>query len=297
MQPKENKFLFKPFVVLVICWAFISPSFVYAKTPEDLSFHGQCPKLLAMADDFAKECLEKARPLSRVFLPTRQREKHGAYFRAIDSGSRFGLGCTLDHEGKLRFVGIYYSTKSSNFKEANTSPFAFIDFSGNVGLKINGEFAVLTAVRRFVTDFIPSPYKPFDPKSDPDAVVDPNRLPPVKNCENEQSPDGRIRMVNGGAYKITESIDDKGRIMIKRCDRHEVFCVAEYLSFFPSNDRRIIYSDGSSDIWFINAGGDLLVKKNWLANHCTPLQSISSQSLYQEVCNLPSLSISKKDKK
>jgi len=277
--------------LIVSSCILMSSSLSYGKespkptAPGKTGFHDVCPGLFKIADDFAKECLEKARPYGRVFLPVHQKETHAAYFREIDSGSHFSLGCTLDQNHKIRFLGIYYSTKSSSFKVANTAPFEFIDFNGNVGINVDGKPVVLIAVRRFVTDFIPSPYKEFDPKLDPDAVPNPNSLPPVKNCENEQVPDGRIRMNNGGAYKIVETKDEQGNIIINGYEGDTPAYYGQYYRFFPSKQRQIIY-DGGAGFWYITAGGDLLVKKSILEEYCTPLHSVSYDSLFHEACGL-----------
>ncbi|MEZ5690846.1 MAG: hypothetical protein R3D71_04185 [Rickettsiales bacterium] len=296
---KQNIRFIKICTILSIFIMFVLSSFAYgkeqkAKNSEDLSFHGQCPKLLAMADDFAKECLEKARSREGMTYPYPKMggipykvTGYAPYFRAIDNGSNFGLGCSLDTRRRIMFLGIFYSTKSGNFAVANTLPvFNSLGAGGDVTLQKtadkNGELVNFIAVRQFRTNFI----KP---------VMGGGEMA-IKNCENEQLADGRIRMNHVETpRKIVKNIDDKGRIMIRKCDGHEVLCVAEYLRFFPSNDQRIIYQ-GDHDSFFITSGGDLLVKKNWLARNCKQYKS-NPRSLYDQVCNIIHSPISKKDKK
>jgi hypothetical protein len=252
---------------------------------------------LKIADDFAHECLRKARFETRYFAPGNfsggfgapQPVVHGEYFRAVDSGSHFGLGCTLNRDHALDFVGVYYSTKSSTFKVANTAHLRLIDNDGNVGLTVDGEQVSLLAIRRFATDFIPSHYKVFDPKTDPDAVVDPHRLPPIKNCDTLTLPNGHSNWYREDGFVASESQVNRDHV-IKTCfdiTKPESGCQSfKYIEFFPSNSRQMIYQ-GNAAFWYIRNGGDLLVKDNVLKGSCGSTRLSNNLNIAHEVCDLP----------
>jgi hypothetical protein len=58
----------------------------------------------------------------------------------------------LDGEGKIQYLGVYYTLDSDNFKYANSAPVAFIDFDGNFGVFTNSGLANFIAIRRFSID-------------------------------------------------------------------------------------------------------------------------------------------------
>jgi hypothetical protein len=265
---------------------------------EGTSFTEQCPVLFSIADEFAHECLEKARFETRYFAPgnfyggfgTPQPVIHGAYFRAVDSGSHFGLGCTLNRDRKLDFVGVYYSTKSSNFAETNTAPIRFIDYNGNVGITVNGEPTTLLLIRQFATHFVPWKYKPFDPKTDLDAVIDPHRLPPIKNCESITLPSDQMgKWYREGGFDAFERPRDDG-ITIKSCfdiTRNDSGCQSSKYLQFLSRDHSQILFQGPAAFWYIRDSGALLMKEEIFNKVCKTSKTAGNGTILREVCDLP----------
>jgi hypothetical protein len=150
MRFSLSRFSSGAFAVLVSCHAAIAA---------EAEFYSQCHKLFPVADDFAHECLQRARPFSRTFYPSGgsrgEVEAFSTYFKTLDAPSHFVLGCVLDFKHKISFAGLYYSAQPLDMARFNEYPIAFIDFDGNVGLKIDGAQHTLIAVRQFVTDVIP----------------------------------------------------------------------------------------------------------------------------------------------
>lgn len=128
-------------------------------TAAESSFYSQCHKLLPIADDFARECQERARPFSRTFYPSGgsrgEVESYSTYFKPLDAPSNFILGCVLNFKHKIGFIGLYYSAQPLDMARFDDYPIAFIDPDDNVGLQIDGARRTLPAVRQFVTDVIP----------------------------------------------------------------------------------------------------------------------------------------------
>jgi hypothetical protein len=141
----------------------------------EASFYSQYHKLFPVADEFANECLHRARPFSRTFYPSGgnagEVESYSAYFQTLDTPSHFLLGCVLNSKHKVNFAGLFYSPRPLdvfNFAEYKIS---FIDPNDNVGLEIDGTQTTLLAVRQFVTDVIP-PRLTGRPKNCEDAHIE-----------------------------------------------------------------------------------------------------------------------------
>jgi hypothetical protein len=264
-----------------------------SKSPGEMSFTKQCPKLLAIADDFAHECLKRARSFSRDFYPESfsggfldapEKEEHAAYFRAVDTGSHFGLGCTLNQDHKINFLGVYYAAKSSSFTKANTAPLSYIDFQGNVGLQVDGKVVNLMALRQFGTDFIPLRYRILGTEYDPSILKDPHVIPPVKNCESPNRPDGRVNSP-GASYFISES-QDHGEHVITICvdnpNKKDPGCrSSSYIDYFPNKNQQIIDYEQLSALWLIRDGGGLSVSKKQYEIACHAPNDVS---IVKEMC-------------
>jgi hypothetical protein len=113
-----------------------------------------CQASLAKAEAFLAECRANARPFKRDFFPGGHGppvpEEHSAWFDTANGDSHFGLGCALGPKDEIRFIGMYFALKPSNFRVANAARFTFIDFSGNVGMRsTEGERFTLLAVHKF----------------------------------------------------------------------------------------------------------------------------------------------------
>jgi hypothetical protein len=266
------------------------------KPSDDTTFTAQCPKLLAIANDFAHECRKNARALTSDWYPaghtTPVKEYHAAYFRAVDSGSHFGLGCTLTSDPNFDFIGIYYAAQSSTFAVANTAPLRLLDFNGNVGLTVDGKQVTLLPIRQFETDSIGLRFRILAPKDDPEVIATWKAgLGPIKNCENITFPDGRNRGGEGSATFYAFEKQDHGDHEIKSCienpDKPDPGCrSANYIEFFPSKHKQIIYQ-GDAAFWYIRDGGDLLVKEDVLSGSCGPTKLSNNFNIAHEVCDIP----------
>jgi hypothetical protein len=275
-EPKSSPISFISTLFVIFAFQFIPIDLAYATEPaasppqssagtekkaqaqpDNLGFTAQCPKLLAMVDDFGHECLEKARQKIRTFYPSGGdvgvEETQSAYFRAGTPGSHFGLGCTLNAQHKISFLGVYYSTNGDNFKVANTSPIRYIDFNGVVGIMVNDKPVNLLLVRQFGSDFVPLHF--------------PQKT--IKNCEVSKQSTGETADENGRFWAFEEK--RPGGLSIKSCvgPKENWSCwTHDYIEFFPSPQRQIIYHGDAFSPVFIRDGGDLIVQKDYLEQAC-----------------------------
>src|SRR6266568_7098653 len=112
-----------------------------------------CQSSMPKAESFLADCRQNARPFKRYFYPGGRGapvpEEHAAWFDLPDGDSHFAMGCVLGPKGRIDFVGLYFAFKPPNFRIANSTPFTFIDFQGNVGLRPSqGAPFTLLAVRQ-----------------------------------------------------------------------------------------------------------------------------------------------------
>jgi hypothetical protein len=231
----------------VVAWAILSAGSSFA----DEAFIPQCPAMLPQAESFAQDCLTKARTLSRVFHPggagVGQPETHSAYFREAPLGSHFALGCTLDWQRRIRFLGIYYSTDGGNFAKANTAPIRFIDFQGNVGLMIDGAPVTFVAIRQFGSENIPRLYK---------------RAP--TNCESARLENGYLAD-GGGQFKVEGDLASD-RPTLKVC--FQSYCRDnQFKQFFKGPDASMIYHALDLRV-FIGTVGNILVENDFYRRSC-----------------------------
>ena len=235
--------LFGPAVVgLASLFAFADS---HAST--EAAFYAQCHALLPIADEFAKECMQRAKPFSRTFYPSGgnrgEKESYSTYFKTLSAPSHFVLGCVLNFEHKLNFVGLYYTARPLDMSTFSEDKVVFIDPNDNVGLDADGIQTTFVAIRQFVTDTIP------------------RRFPVIpKNCE-----DSGIDETSGskatGLYHIRQ-LDDR---RFQHCFADH--CLIEmYRSFFGMHDAPIIYIID----WriFIDANGILLLEEKFRDDAC-----------------------------
>ncbi|MBA8904072.1 hypothetical protein FHW17_004993 [Phyllobacterium sp. P30BS-XVII] len=76
-------------------------------------FDSQCQRLLPLTDDFARKCLTEAVPFSRVHNKTGNEEFRVLFSNAYPN-SHFIMGCMVDWQNRLRYVGMYYKTSRIN---------------------------------------------------------------------------------------------------------------------------------------------------------------------------------------
>jgi hypothetical protein len=242
--------------------------FASATAHASTEFDRQCQRLLPLADEFAKKCLKEAVPFSRMFYPsggTRgEREAFRILFSDAYADSHFFMGCTIDANNELDFVGIYYKTSTEPLPKFTSEQIGFVDFQDNAGIRVNGRKQILIAVRQFDTDIIPERYgvgvrncEPGDMEGYPPSA-DSSVL--VRNPEN---PDVWSYIYRPGMKPDT----------------------APYRVFFNAGKAPIIWKDLGAT--FIGASGALIIIDEWYRSACTKWQDIyAAEGIIQETCNL-----------
>ena len=284
--------------------------------PNDLSFTEQCPKLLAMADDFARECLSSAK--TKSFTPASLAGRRGhtlssiMYFRPATPQSHFSLGCVLNNHDRRKFdyFGVYYAAKDANFAIANTddSQWRNIDqFGGNVGLIAHGEPLNLVMVRPLDTGHLSFSDEGFGMHY---LLGQTGR---VKNCEPVTSADSagvynvkHVKRTNkGGATTIvacTGPTCDESALRIAEAlpkntqrgiDGNFLDGPADFTPFFDTGDHELIYRNLG---FYIESGGGLLLRNDILQADCHGLSyymrgthygTLTIPDIAREVCNVP----------
>src|SRR5690348_5679818 len=106
----------------------------------DAGFYARCASAYAVADAVAEKCKADARPFTRTFYPgggsRGERESYRAYFPDSHGPQKFVLGCVLNSQDQLRFVGLYYSPHPVELSGKNDDPIIFVDPNSNVALNI-----------------------------------------------------------------------------------------------------------------------------------------------------------------
>jgi hypothetical protein len=232
----------------IFCGVFLAAlsSVSFAVGAESL-FYVQCHKLLPTADQFAADCLQRARPFSRTFYPSGgssgEFESYSAYFRTLDATSHFLLGCVLDFKHKINFVGLYYSALPLDMSDFAKYKIAFIDPNDNVGLELDGSQNTLLAIRQFVTDVIP-----YRLKGRP------------KNCE-----DAHIETISGVDATTTEHFREIDADKFEYCIR--AYCQLEtYSVFFGLHRSALVYAE--HDLILIDGDGILMIKAKYYQEAC-----------------------------
>ncbi|MCC8942964.1 hypothetical protein H8A99_42795 [Bradyrhizobium sp. Arg68] len=165
------------------------------------------------------------------------------YFRSLDAPSHFLLGCVLDFNRKINFVGLYYSARPLDMSQFDRSTVVFVDPNDNVGLSIGDRQRTLIAVRQFVTSSIPARLEGRP-----------------KNCEEAtpETTDGETAT----PYKRFRKID---AAQIEYCSG--TACrVASYVTPVGIHSAPIIYAH--NDVFFIDASGALTIKSDFFERRC-----------------------------
>ena len=129
------------------------------------NFYYQCQKYTAVASDFYKTCIDRARPYERTFYPgggvRGEVESFRFYLNPIQTPTRFLLGCVVNANGKLNYVGMYYSHAPLTVAESNMKEAVFVDYDDSIGIAPEGRQVTLIAIRQFASDVIPERFPGF----------------------------------------------------------------------------------------------------------------------------------------
>jgi len=234
----------------------------------------ECPRWVRLADDFYDDCRVHARYFTRLFYPGGLEpgvpEQHYAWFY-IDPKSKnphFLMGCMLQRDRSLRFLGLYYTPDPSAIAVANNAAIQGIEPDGNVVLSVNDFPVTLTAVRAFSTKKIKTIWK--------HAV----------NCESPLSEDGYYYTKGERVLADLSRFDQDHTINIGHFQRTRKD--VRYVELFPSGKPRdIIYQEGL--LFLIESSGSVLVKKDWLEKKCTEGirdRIAHSPWLFHQLCRL-----------
>jgi hypothetical protein len=240
----------------------------------ETSFSVQCPELLREADSFAQECKAHARKLVSHwhaefqwggYAPEWTTGIYKAWFKPAKPGSHFSIGCTLNEQNKVVYLGIYYATSSKNFISANTEPLRYIDDHGNVGLWVKNKPVNLIAIRQFDI---------------PAAPRDKSREYEVKNCESKALPPGVLF-----TYHYFYARSQPGPYEYWICEGEANTCsIEKYTPFFSSDDPTIIHAGVD---YIVRSGGDLWVKTKALKKSCASDHKLrDTPDVAQEVCDV-----------
>ena len=281
------------------------------KPSEGWSFTEQCPKLLAIADDFAHECLEKAKAhgfeARTDYMGHKTTISGTMYFRPTDPQSHFSLGCALNNRdnNKIDFLGIYYAAKGTNFSVADTDKAEFrnIDtLNGHVGLIAGGEPMNFVLVRPFITDSIPFSEWNSQMRQDkgkakncePHTML--NKMLHTKRFEKE----GKLSIefcygsnCDESAFKAYDALPTAAKGSHNIIGDGAFYGPFPYTRFFDAPDHEIIYGNLG---FYIESGGSLLMRDNVLKDDCSAFTYFMRGSHYgnltipdiaREVCKLP----------
>jgi hypothetical protein len=249
------RFLSASFALLVSCQPAVAES----------QFYAQCHKLLPVADDFARECQQRARPFSRTFYPgggsRGEVESYSAHFKALDAPSNFVLGCVLDFKRKLNFVGLYYTARPLDMARIDDYQIAFIDPDANVGLQIDGVRHTLVAARQFVTDVIPPRIKGTP-----------------QNCD-----DPHIETINGSNATAHVHFRPTSENQMEYCNGD--YCRTARYFTIGLHETPIIYS--FHDLFMIDSNGVLMLKDDYFKRACASWKGnvTSIYNVIYEMCS------------
>ena len=240
------------------------------------SFYSQCHKLLPTADEFARECQQRARPFSRTFYPgggaRDEVESYSTYFRPLDAPSHFVLGCVLNFKHKINFAGLYYTAEPLDMSRFDEYGITFIDPNDDVGLEIGGTQHVFVPVRRFVTDLIPPPLGQSPKNCDEDAI----------ETTKEAVATGymRVRQMPDDIFEICRSLA-----------RDAPYCREfKYLFFIEKHQAPIVYSFNTFGIgqFFIDGEGAFMVQEKAYKDICEwKKDSAQVSNVIREMCARP----------
>jgi hypothetical protein len=258
-------------ILLATAIAFSGVLPALAESVPEPEFYAQCHKLLPMADDFARECLARAKPFSRTFYPggggRGQPESFSTYFKALDAPSHFVLGCVLDFKHQISFAGLYYSPRPLDMSHFDDYEIIFIDFGSNVGLQIDGAQNTFVAVRQFTDSFIP----PALHTHSSGRNCEDEGLETIGNIKSTKTKENDLNF-------ISDNKTDEQYCWGTYCTRHS------YVTFFGSHISPIIYAEHW--LFMIDSEGVLMLDREYYNDACIKWKTKSGGLYYiiHEVC-------------
>jgi hypothetical protein len=217
------------------------------------NFDDACPILYSQADDFIKQCIEKARPLTWVF--NGRKSAQSVFFQQVKSASHFQLGCTIDSNGAIGNVGIYYAIDPAEFSLANIAPLYSIEDNGDVELNVDDRVGLLF-IRQFVTRRV-RPARYYDHQ--------------IKNCEASPDKNG-VSSDNHGDFQATIKRFSGGALVTESGNFPlGTFCGAgldnRYVSVPDSSNMHIVAANFACQ-YFVMADGSLLIAQKSYNDFC-----------------------------
>lgn len=156
---------------LCVFWFMLAPSSLYASSSY-FGASGICSAWLANQAELRKDCHKNYRSFAQEFHPgglaRSETESYGWYAFSDSYSSHFVIGCVLDWNGEVRFIGVYYIPVDGKLLPLNSMKITNVDPDGNVNLDDKGVSIPLTPVQRFM---------------DPDHREGENTAEIWKNCQ------------------------------------------------------------------------------------------------------------------
>lgn len=282
----------------LVAVGLLTTSFPAAANAAGVDFYSQCPIMLARADGFAQTCRANAKPWGREF--NGQPEMHVADLGTPAPGSHFALGCTLNAQQEIAFLGIYYTIHPDNFGRFQSSPLTYVDYNGDIGILVNGELVNFIAVRPLMPGSISLPrfsngIKNCDPLPAPTSSVTDFR----GNVGHFPSPIDKIPDVYGTFGSLVKEWNDGPRVMIRYC-MWPGACNpdSEYIPLFGRDWSPLLSTLATPDEpeLFIENNGNLLMKGDVLQRFCPAYYAakatkkplpLDSENMVREVCLSP----------
>jgi hypothetical protein len=252
--------------------------FSYCTVARASEFVGLCRSSMERTPALLAECREHSRAFTRSFSPSGRgapvAEEHHVWFETTRASSHFGFGCVLGPKGEVRFFGLYYFLNKDQFQQANVAPLAFVDFSGNVGLRdADGSRFTLLAVHR-VTE--PAREPSWRDGNCEIGYLESNLTIQKKSKSNSYE---SFRVEPGPPMILTYCLDQEIRPKSSQCSKQEV------VSFVNQTTSRIVYHLGAIAI---SEEGRMFAANKLVQNVCrkgaSPL--LEYVSIVREACEL-----------
>ena len=229
-------------------------------------FAKRCQMLVPAMNTFAQECQTKARPFSRTFFPgglvngSGEKESYSVWFFEEPEASHFVLGCVLNRDHSISYLGIYFSIAKDDVTTLNKGQIVFIDPNDDVGIDVSGKRRTLLPIRQFTS-----------------TVVPPRLIGRPANCDPPSL--GAESIVFDDAQTITYCM---GPSRDRICKKEDVVPMTKS-NALPSS---VIYSMNA--VYFITTAGQLYARRDWYDSSCSrwPRDPTSADGILFEACRM-----------